>query len=105
MAAMTGIAVGFLVMFLSASPLTLGPIGIGLMLVASWWRRNQTGPIGAFLVGMGIMVALLNGMGLVNDYADPAVSIPGWTPVPLALGVALAIFGSALVVAAARSDG
>lgn len=105
MAGMTGITVGFLVMFLSASPLTLGPISIGVTLVGVWWRRNQIGPIGAFLVGGGLLVAVMQIYQLLNDLGDPAVTIPGWTPVPLALGIALAILGTSLVAAAALDDG
>ena len=96
MAAMTGTAVGFLGVFLSASPMAIGPVAIGGLLVASWWRRGQTALIGAFLIGSGALVTGMQALALVNDLADPAVSIPGWTPVPLALGVAAAILGGVL---------
>ena len=99
MAGMTGVAIGFLVVFLSASPLALGPVAIAGVLVAVWWRRGQVALIGAFLVGGGLLVALMNGMWLVNDLSDPAVSYPGWTPIPLAVGVAAAIMGATLLIA------
>ena len=102
MAGMTGIAIGFLVVFLSASPLAFGPIGIAVVLIAAWWRRGQPALIGAFLVGGGVLVAVMNGMWLVNDLGDPAVSYPGWTPITLAGAVAAMIVGATLVVAARR---
>ena len=105
MAGMTGIAIGFLVMFLSGSPLAVGPIAIAGVLVAAWWRRAQTALVGAFLVGGGGLVALMSGMWLLNALGDPAVSYPGWTPVPLALGVAAVIFGTSIVIVAARREG
>ena len=33
----------------------------------------------------------------LNDLADPAVTLPGWTPVPTAIGAALLILGVTLV--------
>ena len=105
MAGMSGVTIGFLTMFLSASPLVLGPVAIASVLVAAWWSRGQPGLVGAFLVGGGLLVALMNGMWLINDLGDPAVSYPGWTPIPLALGVAAMILGTSLVVAAALRDG
>ena len=103
MAAMTGIALGFLGLFLSASPMAIGPVAIGGVLVATWWRRGQTALVGAFLIGSGALVAGMQALTLINDLADPAVSIPGWTPVPLALGVVVALLGTALVVAGRRN--
>jgi hypothetical protein len=37
-----------------------------------------------------------------NDLADPAVTVPGWTPVPLAIGVAAVILGTSLALADLR---
>ncbi len=99
MAAMTGITVGFLTVFLLASPLAVGPIAIGLVLVGAWWRRVQVVLIGAFLGGAGGTIATMSGMWLLNDLGDPAISHPGWTTLPLALGVALSILGATLVIA------
>ena len=104
MAGMTGVAIGFLVMVLSASPLSLGPVGIAVVLVAAWWRRGQTTLVGSFLVGVGLLVAGMQALALLNDLGDPAVSIPGWTPVPLALGVAAVILGTSIVIVAARRE-
>lgn len=100
MAGMTGITIGFLVTFLSASMLALGPVAIAGVLIAAWWRRGQTALVGAFLIGGGVLVAFMNGMWLVDDLTDAAVSYPGWTPIPLGLGVAAAILGASLLVAA-----
>ena len=104
MAGMTGIAIGFLVIFLSASPLALGPIAIAAVLVVCWWRRSQVALIGAFLVGGGVMVAFMNAMWLLNDLGDPAVTIPGWTPIPLASAVAAVIVGASMLIVASRRE-
>jgi hypothetical protein len=105
MAGMTGLAIGFLVVFLSASALAFGPIGIAVVLVAAWWRRGQTGLIGAFLLGGGVLVAFMNGMWLLNDLSDPAVSYPGWMPGMLAGAIAAVILGASFVLAAGRERG
>ncbi len=99
MAGMTGVAIGFLVIFLFASPMVLAPTAIAGILVAAWSRRGQWQLVGAFLVGGGLLVAVMNAMWLVSDLRDPAVHLPGWTPIPLALSVAFVVLGFSLVLA------
>jgi hypothetical protein len=100
MAGMTGVTIGFLGMLLSASMLLLGPIAIAAVLLATWASRGRTELVGAFLAGAGLIVAGMQAWAFLNDVSDRAVSIPGWTPVPLATGAAVAILGATLLVAA-----
>ena len=99
MAGLTGVAVAFLLTVMPVLPLALFPMVVGTTLVATWVARGQTEQVGAFLIGGGGLVAVIQGLSLANDLADPAVSIPGWTPIPLAVAVAAAITGITVVVA------
>ena len=99
MAGLTGVALAFLLTVMPVLPLALFPMVIGTTLVATWVARGQTEQVGAFLIGGGGLVAVMQGLSLANDLADPAVSIPGWTPIPLAVAVAAAIIGITVVVA------
>ena len=103
MAGMTGVAIGFLTTFLWAPPLVLGPVSISAILVATWLARSQTTLVGAFLVGSGLLITAMQAVQIANDLADPAVSIPGWTPVPLGIGVASAILGASLLIAGRKT--
>jgi hypothetical protein len=93
MAAMTGVALGFLLRLLFAGPLLAFPVVIGGMLIASWINRRARHLVGAFLVGAGGLWAAMDLLALASDLSDPAVSYPGWTPIPLAAGVAAVILG------------
>ena len=101
MAAMTGVAVMFLFVVMPVIPLVVFPFVVAGMLVASWITERQWRPLGAFLAGGGALLFTMQALSRANDLADPAVTIPGWTPVPMAVGAALAILGAALVLAAA----
>lgn len=102
MAGMTGVAVAFLGTVMAVLPLLLFPVAIGGVLVATWTARRQWDQLGAFLVGGGGLVAAMQGVALANDLADPAVSITGWTPIPLAAAVAATIIGIAVLIADRR---
>lgn len=99
MAAMTGIAVTFLFVVMPVIPLVIFPFVVTGILVASWIAGRQWRPLGAFLAGGGALLFTMQALSRANDLADPAVTIPGWTPVPMAVGAALAILGTALVLA------
>ena len=75
-------------MFYFVFPLILFPAAVGGIVVADWLRRRDWLLLGSFLVGAGGLWAVMSGWALVNDMADAAVSTPGWTPIPLALGAA-----------------
>ena len=98
MAAMTGIAVMFLFVVMPVIPLVIFPFVVAGILVATWITEKQWRPLGAFLAGGGALLFTMQVLSRANDLADPAVVIPGWTPVPMAVGAALAILGTALVL-------
>ena len=98
MAAMTGIAVMFLFVVMPVIPLVIFPFVVAGILVATWITEKQWRPLGAFLAGGGALLFTMQVLSRANDLADPAVVIPGWTPVPMAVGAALAILGATLVL-------
>ena len=99
MAAMTGVAITFVFVVMPVIPHVIFPFVIAGILVASWITARQWRPLGAFLVGGGALLFAMQAVSRANDLADPAVTIPGWTPVPMALGAALTILGAALTLA------
>jgi hypothetical protein len=99
MAGMTGVAVAFLFTVMPVMPLAMLPAAIAGVLCVAWIVRGQLLQLGAFLIGGGGFVGLHQAFTLANDLADPAVSVPGWTPLPLAAGAAFVILGAALVAA------
>jgi Na+/phosphate symporter len=99
MAAMVGAAVTFLFVVMPVIPLVVFPLVIAGILVAAWIEDQSWLPLGAFLIGAGALLFAMEAMSRANDLADPAVMVPGWTPVPLAIGVAAVILGTSLSVA------
>ncbi len=97
MAAMTGLALSFLIRVLVVLPLVVFPMAMTGILVASWLSRGRLDELGAFLVAGGGLWALDEVYARLNDVSDPAVIYPGWTPIPLALAVALTVLGGALI--------
>lgn len=93
MAAMTGLATGFLALVMAVIPLIAFPLVMGTILLGAWTQRREWHLVGWFLIGAGSFSALSQALVLANDLSDRAVTIPGWSPVPLALGVAGAILG------------
>jgi hypothetical protein len=97
MAAMTGVAVMFLLAIIPVIPIVIFPFTIAGMLVASWIQTRSWRPFGAFLVGAGSLLLTMEALRRANDLADPAVTIPGWSPIPMAVGAAVAIIGATLL--------
>jgi hypothetical protein len=93
MAAMTGVALGFLLRVLLVPPLLLFPLVVAGILVANWVSRREWPMLGSFLIGAGGLWTAMEGLARLNDLADPAVTFPGWTPIPLALAAASVILG------------
>ena len=98
MAGMSGLALGFLAHFLFIVPYVMFPLGFTAILVAHWLSSRRLGELGTFLLAAAAywMVAELSAR--LNDLSDPAVSYPGWTPVPVAVAAALVVFGASLIV-------
>ena len=97
MAGMTGVAVMFLFVVMPVIPIVIFPCVIAGILVTSWVREASWRPLGAFLVGGGALLFAMQALRLANDVADPAVTIPNWSPIPMAVGAALAITGGTLL--------
>jgi hypothetical protein len=104
MAAMTGIAVAFLFIVMPVIPLVVFPMVIAGILLAGWLAERRWLPLGAFLIGSGLFLAVTQALRRANDLADPAVTNPLWSPVPLAIGAAVTILGVTLVVVALRTN-
>jgi hypothetical protein len=105
MAAMVGVAVTFLFVVMPVIPLVVFPFVVAGILVTTWIADRSWMAVGAFLIGGGALLSVMEAMAMANDLADPAVSVPGWTPVPLAIGVAAVIFGTSLALADSRRAG
>jgi hypothetical protein len=101
MAAMTGGASAFLLTLLLVTPLVVLPAFAIGVLVVNWIHRRAWGQLGAFLVGGGVLVSTMQAFRLLNDALDPAV-VSGWSPEPLAIGIAFVILGSSLLIVGAR---
>ena len=97
MAGMTGVAAMFLFVVMPVIPLVIFPFVVTGMLVTNWIREGSWQPLGAFLVGGGSLLFAMQALQRANDLADPAVIIPGWSPIPMAVGAALAIIGATLL--------
>lgn len=97
MAAMTGVAVMFLFVVMPVIPLVVLPFVVAGMLVTKWIQDRAWRPLGAFLVGGGSLLFAMQALRRANDLADAAVTIPGWSPIPMAVGAALAIVGATLL--------
>lgn len=97
-AAMTGLALGFLSLFLFLIPYVVFPLGISGILVLRWLADGRLTELGAFLVaGAGFWV-LEEGAALLNDLSDPAVTYPMWSPIPLALAFGMMVLGTTLII-------
>ena len=78
MAAMTGLGTGFLCLVMPVVPLIAFPLSLAAILVVTWVLRREWHLLAWFLIGTGGFWALSQGLVLVNDVSDPAVTIPGW---------------------------
>ncbi|MDQ2673666.1 MAG: hypothetical protein M3Y40_03345 [Chloroflexota bacterium] len=102
MAAMTGVAIGFLVLVLPVFPLLIFPMVIGAILVATWLAERRWLELGTFLVAGGLLWCATETLSLINDLGDPAVYRPAWTPIPFGMAIAAVILGASLVMAGRR---
>jgi hypothetical protein len=104
MALMTGLALGFLALVFLGHPFMLFPLAIGAVLLAGWIRPMRPALIGGLLLGFGLMWTAMFGWQRLNDLSDAAVTIPGWTPYPLAVGVSLTVMGVVLLLASPEAN-
>ena len=98
MAVMTGLALGFLSLFLFLFPFVVFPLGIAGILIARWLAAGRLTELGAFLVAAAGFWVLEEAAALINDLNDPAVTSPAWSPIPLALATGLMVFGATLII-------
>src|SRR6266516_6133870 len=85
MAAMLGLALGFILRVVWITPLGFFPIGLSAMLTADWVRHQRGRELGGFLAGAGAFWVWGEVASVINDLSDAAVTTPGWTPIPLAI--------------------
>ena len=97
MAAMLGLALGFILRVVWITPLGFFPIGLAAMLIADWVRHQRGGEFGSFLVGAGAIWVWAEISAVMNDLSDAAVTTPGWTPIPLAVSLTALILGATLL--------
>lgn len=62
-------------------------------------RQRRTVHLGVLLGSFAAVWTAFEGWTWLNGATDPAVSIPDWTPIPLAAAVALLFTAGAVVVA------
>ena len=79
------------------------PVGLVVLVpvVLLGWlymRLRRVVDLGALLGAFGLSWAAFEGWVWLNAESDPAVSIPGWSPIPLATAVALLLIGIAVLV-------
>jgi len=81
---------------------TLLPLALLGVLYA---RTHRLGDLGVLLAAFAAVWTAFETWTWLNAASDPAVSIPGWTPVPLATAVALLVVAGAVVGAASSEAG
>ena len=80
------------------------PVGLAalfplVVLGVLYARTRRMGDAGVLLGSFALVWAAFETWTWLNDVLDPAVSIPGWTPVPLATAVASLVIAAAVVIA------
>jgi hypothetical protein len=63
-------------------------------------RRSRGADLGVLLGAFAAVWTAFEAWRWLNGASDPAVSIPGWTPFPLAAAVALLVIAIAVVIGA-----
>ena len=75
------------------------------MLGVLYARTHRFGDLGVLLAACAAVWTAFETWTWLNAASDSAVSIPGWTPVPLAAAVALLVVAGAVVGAASSEAG
>ncbi|HEX7195640.1 MAG TPA: hypothetical protein VF364_02270 [Candidatus Limnocylindria bacterium] len=74
-----------------------------LALGVVYWRAGRVAHLGVLLIAFAGTWLVFETWTWLNAASDPAVSIPGWTPIPLATSVGLLLIGAAVTVAGSRT--
>lgn len=77
---------------------TLAPLAILGLLYA---RSRRIVDFGVLLGAFAVVWTAFEAWSWLNAAADPAVSIPGWTPIPLAAALILLVAAGAVAIGAA----
>ena len=86
------------------------PVGLAMLiplvlLGLLYMYRRRTADLGVLFGAFAAGWAAFEAWRWLNAASDPAVSIPGWTPFPLAAAIALLIVAVAMVIAASPQRG
>ena len=85
------------------------PVGLAalvplLALGVLYARTRRLSALGVLLGSFAVVWAAFETWAWLNAASDPAVSIPGWTPVPLATAIALLVVAGAVVIASSSQS-
>ena len=80
-----------------AAAATLAPLAI---LTGLYVRTNRLRDLGMLVGSFAAAWTSFEAWAWLNAASDPAVTIPGWTPLPLATAVALFVMATAVAIAA-----
>ncbi len=97
LAAMTGVGAASLKLMRPILPYVLVPVTVSAHLGSGWIARRQWLPLGFYLVGAAGFWLSWEAWLAWNDLTDQAVSRPGWSPVPLAVALAVALVGAGVL--------
>jgi len=104
LAAMTGVGAASLTLMLPILPYVLVPVTVSAHLGSGWIARRQWLPLGCYLLGAAGFWLSWEAWLAWNDLTDQAVSRPGWSPLPAAIALVVAVMG-ATVLAGSRRGG
>ena len=81
-------------------PAGVAVVAPSLMLGVWYARTGRIGDLGVLLGAFAAAWTAFETWTWLNATTDPAVSIPGWTPIPLATAIALLIVAAAVMTSA-----
>jgi len=104
MAAMTGIGAASLTLIFPVLPYVVVSVAVTAYLGSGWIARSHLVPLGCYLLGAAGFWLTWEALAAWNDLTDAAVSRPGWSPLPAAIALVVAVMG-ATVFAGSRREG
>ena len=86
------------------------PIGLAALIPLAtlgvlYVRTSRLGDLGVLLVSFAAAWTAFEAWTWLNAASDPAVVIPGWTPVPLVIASALLVIAGAVAIAGSLQAG